>query len=59
MRDELDRALDDNPDYPPGFDPRELEGAVEEEDDSEEGQTFNFQRSTFNFQRRLREHFFI
>jgi hypothetical protein len=32
MRDELDRALDKNPDYPPGFDLRELEDAIEEED---------------------------
>ena len=31
MRDELDRALDKNSDYPPGFDLRELE---DEEDDS-------------------------
>jgi hypothetical protein len=32
MRDELDRALDKNPDYPPGFDLRELEDPVEEDE---------------------------
>ena len=35
MRDELDRALDRNPDYPPGFDLRELEDAIDAEDDIE------------------------
>jgi len=30
MRDELDRALEKNPDYPPGFDVRELEDPVAE-----------------------------
>jgi hypothetical protein len=29
MRDELDRALDNNPDYPPGFDPRWLEDEID------------------------------
>jgi hypothetical protein len=33
MRDELDRALDKNPDYPPGFDPRELEDGEDESPD--------------------------
>jgi hypothetical protein len=32
MRDELDRALDKNPDYPPGFDLRVLEDAVGEDE---------------------------
>jgi len=32
MRDELDRALDKNPDYPPGFDLRELEDPIEGEE---------------------------
>ncbi len=31
MRDERDRALDRNPEYPPGFDLRELEDAIGED----------------------------
>jgi hypothetical protein len=30
MRDEPDRALDQNPDYPPGFDLRGFEDALED-----------------------------
>ena len=35
MRDELDRALDKNPDYPPGFDLRDLEDPIDNERDLE------------------------
>lgn len=41
MHSELDRALDENPDYPPGFDPRWLSEGEEEKENQDELRTVN------------------